>query len=449
MNKARETERDKDKKSSGRPWRDNIEAVTISIVTIVLFKYFVLEAFSFHYRDPERYEVVVFKYPLNRGQNFNKRIVGMPNEELEIREGDLWRRPTTPDGAPAGDWQVLRRPRAIEDVQLRRIDLGQGWHVDGKGWTAAEDEVVASGPGRAEFPKPPGSVRDRYVDGYPKSIAGKILFQNKGSGANEVSDLRVTASVTAEPATTEARIVLREGRRRFRFRIPGPAAALDARPTIEAFDAEGGMTRVVVTAAAPWKLDAGDAVAVLVQNVDDLLTFELPGQPALTTEIPPAEFTRTSGAALELDGGGGRFEDVRIFRDIHYTQGGGRQTRWTIPPDGYVVLGDNPQDSSDARDWSLAGIEVQAGPEAGRVVRGNNRHGENPRWTGTRGPQSGQRIFLRDELGELYTYPAAEVKELPPVGAPIVSRDAVVGRAVLVVWPLNPFLDVYRLQWVR
>jgi len=471
----------KDKKASGRPWRDNIEAVTVSIITIVLFKYFVLEAykiptgsmqptlmgntetgifdrvlvdkFSFHTREPERFEVVVFKYPLNRAQNFIKRIVGMPGEELEIRDGDLFRRPLDADGRGSGDWQVLRRSRAIEDAQLRLLDTSQGWHFQGQGWTQAGADIVGTGPGRAEFPPPAkgpfevSSIRDGYTDGYPRSIVTKVDSRNKGSQANEVSDLRATTAVRADAATKEVRLVLREGKRRFRFLLPGPAAAEDARPSIEASDPEGGMARVTAVASEPWRLRAGASIDVLAQNLDDLLTLELEGLAPLTLEVPAAGDQRASGLALETEGGGARFEDVELSRDIFYTVQRQRVTRWTIPLGSYVMLGDNPQDSSDGRDWQLAGIEVLAGPDAGEVVRGNHRERENPRWVGGRG--DGGMLFFRDELGELRWYDDSDFKKLPEVAAPLVGRDAIVGRAVLVVWPLSPKLGVYRVKWVR
>jgi len=468
----------KEKKSSGRPWRDNIEAVTVSIVTIVLFKYFVLEAykiptgsmqptlmgntetgifdrvlvdkFSFHYREPERFEVVVFKYPLNRAQNFIKRIIGMPGEELEIRDGDLWVRPagaakTTDDDG----WRVLRRPRNIEDAQLRLLETAEEWRFeDMQAWKLEDgDTLVASKAGRAEFPRTV-SIRDRYTDGYPKSLKGKIDVRTKRfNGANEVSDLRATTTVRAEAATTEVRVVLREGKRRYRFILPGPAAPADAKPMVEAFDPEGGMARATSVATAPWRLAAGAGVDVLAQNLDDLLTLELEDGPTLTLEVPAAGESRAATVAFETDGAGARFEDIALYRDIFYTTASQRVTRWSIPEGNYVMLGDNPQDSSDGRDWQLAGIKVLAGPDSGEVVRGNDRQQENPRWVERPGRES--TVFFRDEQGELRWYPTAEVEVLPSMAAPLVSLDSIVGRAVLVVWPLSPQNDVYRLKWVR
>ena len=86
-----------------RPWRNNIEALTLALTVAVLFKYFLVEAYripsgsmqptlmglrargggglfdrvlvdklSFRWRDPERWEVVVFRYPLDRSRVFVK-----------------------------------------------------------------------------------------------------------------------------------------------------------------------------------------------------------------------------------------------------------------------------------------------------------------------------------------------------------------------------------------
>ncbi|MCD4657641.1 MAG: signal peptidase I [Planctomycetes bacterium] len=54
-------------------------------------------------RKPERFEIIVFKYPLNSIKNFIKRCVGMPEEEMLIYQGDIWRRPAIFD-EKSGKW---------------------------------------------------------------------------------------------------------------------------------------------------------------------------------------------------------------------------------------------------------------------------------------------------------------------------------------------------------
>lgn len=62
--------------------------------------------FTYTLRDPERWDVIVFKYPGNPKQNYIKRLVGLPNETLTLRHGDVYARPT---GSTQRD-EILRKP---------------------------------------------------------------------------------------------------------------------------------------------------------------------------------------------------------------------------------------------------------------------------------------------------------------------------------------------------
>ena len=109
--------------------RDNIEAFAIAIAMALVIRHYSVEAFriptgsmmptlygngkldeqgrrrhgdrilvdkfSWMRDDPERWQVAVFQYPLNRNKNFIKRIVGMPDEWFAIADGDIW---TSKDG---------------------------------------------------------------------------------------------------------------------------------------------------------------------------------------------------------------------------------------------------------------------------------------------------------------------------------------------------------------
>ena len=49
--------------------------------------YLIIDEISYRLRQPERGEVVVFKYPQNLSQRFIKRIIGLPGETIEIKDG--------------------------------------------------------------------------------------------------------------------------------------------------------------------------------------------------------------------------------------------------------------------------------------------------------------------------------------------------------------------------
>ncbi|MEA3296007.1 MAG: signal peptidase I [Patescibacteria group bacterium] len=51
--------------------------------------YLIVDELSFRFRDVERGEVVVFKAPNNPSQKYIKRIIGLPNEIVEIKNNEI------------------------------------------------------------------------------------------------------------------------------------------------------------------------------------------------------------------------------------------------------------------------------------------------------------------------------------------------------------------------
>jgi len=466
-----------EKKSSGHPWRDNIEAITMAIIMAVMLKYFIVEAYkiptgsmqptlmgndetgikdrilvdklSYHFRDPERWEVTVFKYPLDLSKNFIKRCVGVGPEELKIHNGDLWNRP-----GPDDEWQILRRPKPVQEEVWKPLYPGQeglpGWKAlgDAKAWQVSAEEVAARGSGSLRYP-PSGSVMDDYRHGYPLNVREDIR-RNRLSSQKPVGDLRVEGEVEALAGCERVVVELREGSRKYSFVLPGPAAPADATLRVEAeamvttFGSDLVQPRVAEGDSA-WRLEAGESVEFSVQNMDDLLTFEVEGQPLLELEIPAAS-DQASTVFLHVEGEGADLEDLMVYRDIYYIGDSMKRAEWQIPEGHYVMLGDNTQDSSDSREWMLARIQHPA--EGGPVYRGNFRgNDENPRTVP--GMPGGAMQWFRDEYGELHNWRLADARTLSPEGVPFVPRELITGRAVVVFWPISMSYRLWRLQWVR
>jgi len=51
--------------------------------------YLIVDEFSYHFRKPERGEIIVFRYPNNHQSNFVKRVVGLPGETIFHRDGHI------------------------------------------------------------------------------------------------------------------------------------------------------------------------------------------------------------------------------------------------------------------------------------------------------------------------------------------------------------------------
>src|SRR6185295_7909964 len=71
---------------------------------IMVTKYF------YSFSPVERYDVLVFKFPLNQAKNFIKRVVGLPDEEIMIHRGNLF---VKKPGDPA--FQIARRTLRTQD----------------------------------------------------------------------------------------------------------------------------------------------------------------------------------------------------------------------------------------------------------------------------------------------------------------------------------------------
>ncbi len=92
--------------------KENLEMVLIALMIVLPVRYFLIQPFvvhgssmepnfypkdylivdelSYRFRDPQRFEVVVFKAPNNSGQYYIKRIIGLPNERVIIKNGEVF-----------------------------------------------------------------------------------------------------------------------------------------------------------------------------------------------------------------------------------------------------------------------------------------------------------------------------------------------------------------------
>ncbi len=53
-------------------------------------EYLIVDQISYRFREPERGEVIVFRYPRNPQEYFIKRVIALPNESIEIINGDVY-----------------------------------------------------------------------------------------------------------------------------------------------------------------------------------------------------------------------------------------------------------------------------------------------------------------------------------------------------------------------
>jgi len=88
-----------------------IKVVVISLAIIIPIRYFLIQPFyvngasmepnfhdheyliideiSYRFKTPQRGDIVVFRYPRNPQEYFIKRIIGLPGEKIQIKDGEV------------------------------------------------------------------------------------------------------------------------------------------------------------------------------------------------------------------------------------------------------------------------------------------------------------------------------------------------------------------------
>lgn len=166
---------------------------------------------NYRFRDLRRWEIAVFEFPYEsarradpysineqyKGQNFVKRVVGLPGESLIIARGDIWVKPddaigehkrvVKPDSVQRGMWQ---RVYGEDFSDLRPDELGLFWKTAGAfdlpkggplrlkadGGLSRLDyrPLVPAGQDRGVMAEMPG-IPDRYVLEQPVQFACRAL----------------------------------------------------------------------------------------------------------------------------------------------------------------------------------------------------------------------------------------------------------------------------------
>jgi signal peptidase I len=97
--------------------------------------------FAIH--PPKRGEVIVFHFPRNPDKDFVKRVIGLPGEEVALREGTVYI-----DGEPLEEtWQPTKDgstmpPVQILDRQYYVLGDNRGASNDSRSWGAVPEENV-------------------------------------------------------------------------------------------------------------------------------------------------------------------------------------------------------------------------------------------------------------------------------------------------------------------
>jgi signal peptidase I len=464
------------KPAERHPWRENLETASIAIVMALVLKYFTLEAFQIptgsmqptlmgldtgrvsdgpssggvrvfdrilvdkllpFFRDPKRWEVWVFIYPLDRSERYIKRVVGLPGEELKVAFGDIFVRSSSRE-----EWRIVRKPPKVQAHLWRQVwssengKPGDFWDLSG--FQERGRAIAASGKASASTRR---NIIDGYVDGYPPSLQRALLESGRIThDPTPVRDLRLRLEVRPKSEHRSLTLGLGWAADSLRAVISGPSGDGKARLLLN--------DRLL--AEVPARLDHSTLTEVEFFRADEAMELSLDGKRLARVEFESSPVVGESHRpSIETDGAI-EIEALAVDRDIHYTNriGGAAGNEFhsvDIPEGHYFMMGDNSIESADGRAWMGISLEL-ATPIDGRrrLFGGTSTSGafsqRNPRET-----RFGK--IFRDEFGEEYRY--SQGTPGSPVPRPFVPRDYFLGRAFFVFWPFPPFAPAFRIGVVR
>jgi len=132
--------------------------------------YLIVDEISYRFRNPQRGEVVVFKYPNNPSQRYIKRIIGLPGETIKIADGQVII--FNNDGRKILDEGDYLNPSTFTPGNIRIT-------LDDNEYFVLGDNRIASADSRRWGPLPKEDIIGRvFIRAWPFAALAKIEAPN-------------------------------------------------------------------------------------------------------------------------------------------------------------------------------------------------------------------------------------------------------------------------------
>jgi signal peptidase I len=351
----------------------------------------------YQFIGPKRWDVVVFKNPLDPKINYIKRLIALPRESIEIIDGDIYI-----------DGQITRKPPKVQDelwmpvydndYQPVRPDQfsfnQQTWRQPFTNLGDSKWQIGKNNPTAFVLDSTPENIN--YLT-YDTSVGNDFRTTYAYDSISDYKQMPFCSDLLVRFYATSAQPQGRIGAGLSKYGNYYRAGVDET--GFMAIEAVSGKETMQLISKSVQPPPADKAIEVEFSNVDHLLTFKF-GSDVLSydlgrfpddagerdTEIQPNVTVFASGKLT--------LSHLAIFRDVHYTSRkfansppmarGKEGEPFTLDSDEFFVLGDNSPNSEDGRWWDKQGTA-------------------NP--------------------------------GIPPYREGIVPRDYLVGKALFVYWP--------------
>lgn len=407
---------------------ENVEGLAAALVLVLLVWHFGLEAFRiptgsmaptllgdvvsgdrvlvdkfvYQYRDPERWEPVVFRYPLRRTDPYVKRCIALPGEQVLVAQGDVYVKRN-----PGGEIELLRKSPEARDVLwlplLENLGSRTAWvknfHREGDA-DFDDGSITLGAEGAFYFPRgetgdEPGNVTDHDAS------FGATKTPKNHYNRHVVGDLRIRAEVTLDEDgelfitivrdEDEYTLVLGPGQGACRVEHKGTNTGFHTKffdsfneevlseanlepgesCEVEFSLADGELT--MIFDSVPFETTVGTPLLDQLHERDRAGNLNLADEHALRiASTEPADGRRAYVGMRAGDDSGATVRLLGVDRDIYYvgrTQENNNGVSVELPfqvdleGERYLVLGDNSPGSADCRSWTRITLFMDDGTQ--------------------------------------------------------------------------------------
>jgi len=344
--------------------------------------------YLYNFMEPKRWDVVVFKNPTNPtgdDSSYIKRLVGLPEEQLLILDGDVF---IAPLGAARSEFRVARKPEYVQRAVWQtvhdsdyvppdpaRIATSTGTIWQGPPWEATGISQGAKRNDRAwrADSAAPSTLVWRNdilpINDFTIYNQPRVARERDSSAAYSrpvaVSDIRVTAAIEADdPSKLKVEYALAARQRTMRFTLEGGKATIEIERSVDAGgDSAGKTPEKLGSASASFDVPAtGAPFDVEFWHVDERLSAWINGEEVVALDATFASiedrlqssffghtmesYTRSFGdvsapparLAWSFEGSPLTLRRMRVDRDLYY-RAGSQQINGQSPENGPAISG--------------------------------------------------------------------------------------------------------------
>lgn len=311
----------------------------------------------FQLRSPRRWEVCVFRCPVDDSKPYVKRVIGMPGEAVQLQFGDAY-----------ANGELLRKTqKQYRECRVPVFDQafappagwGARWLVERLGSgkpaiNAGADVLTGEGIALDGTREPLGlTYRNWNLDSEAEEHFTDWLAYNGTAwqrGGQDVHDFSVEYDLDVQSGSGTFALRLFDGLDSVSVEFPvGGMATLGA---------DGGERF-----STGLTLEAGKSYRVEFSFVDRRMSLSVNGKViAPAVDLPADDLANRKGVTQPVQFGVSQasvlIRNFKIYRDVYLRSDAANGTikPWQLGADEYFLCGDNSNNSKDSREWAIPGV---------------------------------------------------------------------------------------------